>query len=325
MNAAPSPIRHTDFPGLRRGSLETLQVNLGYRCNQACTHCHVDAGPNRTEEMRRPTVDQVLDFLSASRVHTLDITGGAPEINVNFRYLVECARANGVHVIDRCNLTVLLLAEQEDLAAFLAAHRVEITASLPCYLPENVERQRGKGVFKGSIDALRRLNALGYGQPDSGLILNLVYNPQGPRLPPPQAALEDDYRRHLGDEFGVMFNRLYALANLPIHRFRHALVRDGELDAYMALLRGSHSPQNLDAVMCRSLISVDWQGYVYDCDFNQMAGVPLQLPARERVHITELTGFNVEGNPIQVADHCYGCTAGQGSSCGGALRQRSLA
>ena len=318
------PIR---FPALRRDALHTLQVNLGYTCNLQCAHCHVAAAPWRTESMSRETAEEVLAFLEASRragVRTLDLTGGAPEMNPNFRWLVSEARALGVHVMDRCNLTILLEPGHDDLAAFLAAHRVEIVASLPCYLEENVDTQRGSGVYESSITALRQLNALGYGREGSGLTLNLVYNPLGPKLPPPQAELEQDYRDELGSRFGITFNHLYALANMPIKRFGSMLVSLGQLDEYMALLQGAHQDENLASVMCRGLISVDWQGYVYDCDFNQMLGLPLRLrgrrgPSKERVHLRELTGVDLTGNPIVVAGHCYGCTAGQGSSCGGAL------
>ncbi|MGQ0657478.1 MAG: arsenosugar biosynthesis radical SAM (seleno)protein ArsS [Chromatiales bacterium] len=320
MRAFASERRYTEFPELRRARLETLQVNLGYRCNQACVHCHVDAGPDRTEEMSRGIVEEVLTFLDVSKVGTLDITGGAPELNPNFRYLVSVARARGVRVIDRCNLTILLQPGQEDLAEFLAAHQVEITASLPCYLPANVDRQRGKGVFHDSMAALRRLNGCGYAQPETGLVLNLVYNPQGPQLPPSQKQLEADYRERLFTDHGIVFNHLYVLTNMPIARFRHALIRDAGLDAYMHLLRSAFEEANLEGVMCRTLLSVDWRGYVYDCDFNQMLDLPLAHGARPRMRLSELIGVDLDGRPIRVADHCYGCTAGQGSSCGGALR-----
>jgi radical SAM/Cys-rich protein len=309
------------FPPIRRGRLDTLQVNVGYRCNQSCVHCHVNAGPNRTEEMARETVDAVLAFLAARRVPTLDITGGAPELNPHFRRLVRAARAAGVRVMDRCNLTILEVPGQEDLAQFLADERVEIVASMPCYLESNVDRQRGKGVFEGSIRGLRRLNSLGYGQPDTALVLNLVYNPQGPALPPPQEGLEADYKRVLAADHDVVFNRLYTLANMPIQRFGAILIAKGEFDRYLDLLRNAHLDANLDHVMCRNLISVDWRGYVYDCDFNQMLDLPLRHSARERVHLLDLLDADIEGAPIQVAGHCYGCTAGQGSSCGGALKQ----
>ena len=309
----------TAFPAIRRRAVETLQVNLGYRCNQSCVHCHVNAGPTRTESMDRETVDAVLAYLQASGVRTLDITGGAPELNPNFRDLVARARALGAHVMDRCNLTVLHEPGQQDLAGFLAAHGVEVVASLPCYLEDNVDRQRGKGVFQSSVRALRTLNALGYGREGSTLVLDLVYNPQGPSLPPEQQRLEQDYRRHLGERYGIVFNRLYTLANMPIQRFGSMLISKGQFNGYMQLLREAYREENLDAVMCRSLLSVDWQGYVYDCDFNQMLGLPLATAGRPRVRIAELIGRDLEGNPIQVKEHCFGCTAGQGSSCGGAL------
>jgi radical SAM/Cys-rich protein len=313
-------LQPTDFPAIRRRQVETLQVNLGYRCNQTCVHCHVNAGPTRTEEMVLETVDQVIAFLEASGIKTLDVTGGAPELNPHFRYLVGKARRLGIHVIDRCNLTILWEPGEETLAQFLAEQGVEVTASLPCYLEDNVDRQRGRGVFEKSIRALKRLNDLGYGQADSGLCLNLVYNPQGPTLPPPQAALEANYRRRLKDHYGIVFNRLYVLANMPILRFGSLLVSKGQLSGYMKLLHEAHRVENLQGVMCRTLLSVDWQGYVYDCDFNQMLGLPLQLGHRRRLHVSDLVGVELlTGNPIQVADHCYGCTAGQGSSCGGAL------
>jgi radical SAM/Cys-rich protein len=249
----------------------------------------------------------------------LDITGGAPELNPSFRYLVREARVLGVHVMDRCNLTILEEQGQEHLAEFLALHGVEIVASLPCYTEELVDRQRGKGVYEKSIASIRRLNALGYGQPDSGLALNLVYNPQGPSLPPAQDKLEADYKRILGETFGIVFNRLFTLANMPIQRFGSTLVSQGRFAQYLQLLKDSHRDANLDAVMCRTLVSVDWQGYVYDCDFNQMLGLPLAVQGKPRVRLPDLLGRDLEGSPIAVADHCFGCTAGQGSSCGGAL------
>jgi radical SAM/Cys-rich protein len=319
MHATLPLLRKTTFPAVSRSRLDTLQVNLGYKCNQSCVHCHVNAGPSRTEMMDRGTVDEVLGFLRASRVGSLDITGGAPELNPHFRYLVLEARRLGARVIDRCNLTVLEQPGQEDTAQFLASQRVDIVASLPCYLEDNVNRQRGDGVFQSSIRVLRRLNALGYGMPDTGLILDLVYNPQGPYLPPSQAKLEQDYRKSLGASHGVRFNRLYTLANMPIQRFGSTLVTKQQFGAYMQLLKDSHRDENLESVMCRSLISVDWRGYVYDCDFNQMLGLPLRVAGKPRVRLAELIGQDLAGNPVVVADHCFGCTAGQGSSCGGAL------
>jgi len=319
MHATLPLLEVSDFPAIRRERLETLQVNLGYKCNQSCVHCHVNAGPTRTEQMDRETVDTVLRYLEASGVGTLDITGGAPELNPHFLELVERARALGVHVIDRCNLTVLEEPGQEGLAEFLARARVEITASLPCYTEELVDRQRGKGVYETSIRTIRRLNVLGYAQDGSELALNLVYNPQGPSLPPAQEKLEADYRRILGERFGIRFNRLYTLANMPIARFGSTLISKGQFNAYMKLLQDSFREENLGAVMCRSMVSVDWQGIVYDCDFNQMLGLPLRIAGRPVVKLADLIGRDLAGNPIVVKDHCFGCTAGQGSSCGGAL------
>jgi len=312
-------LRDSDFPAIARVRLETLQINVGYRCNQSCVHCHVNAGPHRTEEMGREVVEAVLAFLRHSAVRRLDITGGAPELNPHFRHLVVAARKLGVHVMDRCNLTILGEPGHADLAEFLAAQQVEVIASLPCYLEDNVDRQRGKGVFGTSIEGLRKLNALGYAQPGSGLELSLVYNPQGPLLPPAQAPLEDAYRAHLRAQYAVEFTRLYTLANMPIARFGSTLISKGQFNAYMRLLRESHRDENLANVMCRTLLSVDWQGYVYDCDFNQMLGLPLAVAGRPRARLADLVGRDLEGRPITVADHCFGCTAGQGSSCGGAL------
>ena len=319
MHATLPLLEVSDFPALHRERLETLQVNLGYKCNQICVHCHVNAGPTRTEEMDRETVHTVLRYLEASGVGTLDITGGAPELNPHFRDLVERGRALGAHVIDRCNLTILEEPGQEGLAEFLADQRVEIVASLPCYTEELVDRQRGKGVYATSIRALRRLNALGYGAEGSHLALNLVYNPQGPSLPPAQEELEGDYKRILGERFGIRFNRLYTLANMPIARFGSTLISRGQFNVYMKLLQESFREENLGAVMCRALISVDWQGNVYDCDFNQMLGLPLRIAGRPRVRLVDLIGHDLAGNPIVVKNHCFACTAGQGSSCGGAL------
>jgi radical SAM/Cys-rich protein len=314
-----SLLENSDFPAISRGKLTTLQVNLGYVCNQQCLHCHVNAGPKRTEIMHKDTIDQMLRFLQASDVSLLDLTGGAPELNANFRYLVEKTRALGIQVMDRCNLTILNEPGQEDLAEFLATHQVAITASLPCYLQENVDKQRGKGVFDGSVQGLRKLNDLGYGVDGSSLILNLVYNPVGPYLPPSQQELQADYKKHLGDAYGIQFNQLLTITNMPIQRFGSTLVSKGQFDDYMKLLREAHQEENLASVMCRNLISVDWQGYVYDCDFNQMLKLPAMISNKPKTHIADLIGEDLEGKPIVVMDHCYGCTAGQGSSCGGAL------
>ena len=319
MHATLPLMESRDFPAIHRQQPETLQVNLGYKCNQSCLHCHVNAGPTRTELMARETIFEVIAYLKDAGIKTLDVTGGAPELNPLFRMLVEAARNIGVRVIDRCNLTILFEPGQQDLAQFLADQQVEVVASLPCYMEDNVDRQRGKGVFGTSIRALQLLNRLGYGQPGSALKLNLVYNPQGPVLPPEQKQLQQDYKQHLRDSYDIVFNELYVITNMPIQRFGSTLVSKGQFEHYMNLLKNAYQPANLDTVMCRTLLSVDWQGYVYDCDFNQMLELPIAWKNRPRTHLRELIGANLEGNPIVVRDHCYGCTAGQGSSCGGAL------
>ncbi|QKS30257.1 MAG: hypothetical protein FAZ92_00806 [Accumulibacter sp.] len=320
MHATLPLLSITTFPAVARRSVEVLQVNLGYRCNQSCLHCHVNAGPQRREEMTAETVDAVLAFISASpEVRALDLTGGAPELNPHFRRLVVAGRQRGLRVIDRCNLTILEEPGHEDLADFLATHRIEVVASLPCYLEENVEQQRGKGSFAASIRGLQRLNALGYGVADSGLQLNLVFNPQGPTLPPPQAALATAYREQLGERFGIVFNQLFTLANMPIQRFGSVLVSRGQFNGYMQLLRAAHREENVAHIMCRNLLSVDWQGYLYDCDFNQQLGLPIGGRGSFRLHISDIDAASLEGHAIRVAEHCYGCTAGQGSSCAGAL------
>lgn len=312
-------LKETDFPALRRGQLTTLQVNLGYRCNQQCLHCHVNAGPKRTEEMDAKGINEVLAFLEARSIKVLDLTGGAPELNPHFKSLIERARALGTHVIDRCNLTILEEPGQETLAEFLADNNVEVIASLPCYMKENVEQQRGAGVFEPSLAGLRQLNKLGYGQKNTNLKLNLVYNPQGASLPPAQQQLEADYKQHLATEYGIHFNNLFTLANMPIQRFGSMLISKGQFDEYMNLLKEAYQAENLSSVMCRSMLSVDWQGYVYDCDFNQMLDMPLINSSNKKAHLSDLLDVESIGQPIAIADHCYGCTAGQGSSCGGAL------
>ena len=319
MHATLPLLAKTDFPPIRRRRLETLQVNLGYVCNQACLHCHVNAGPTRTETMSLETVNHVLGYLAASGADTLDLTGGAPELNQHFRHVVRTARARGARVMDRCNLTILSEPGQEGLAEFLAQQQVHVVASLPCYTEELVDRQRGKGVYERSIEGIRKLNALGYAREGSGLVLDLVYNPQGPSLPPAQVALEADYKRILGEQFGIVFNSLFTLANMPIQRFGSTLVSKGQFNGYMELLRGAHRQENLDGVMCRSMVSIDWQGYLYDCDFNQMLGLPIALAGKSRTHVSDVMERDLGGHAIVVRDHCYGCTAGQGSSCGGAL------
>ncbi len=315
-NALPQ-LQAIEFPAISRRQLTTLQVNLGYLCNLACLHCHVNAGPMRKELMDGATIDLVIEFLERRGIKTLDLIGGSPEMNPHFRRLVTAARAHGVHVMDRLNPTIVEEPGYEDLPEFFVDNRLELIASLPCYLEDNVDKQRGSGVFQSSMRVLRRLNALGYGQ-GGELKLNLVYNPLGPSLPPSQVGLEADYKRMLYERHGVIFDHLYVITNMPIQRFGSTLISRGQFDDYMALLRGSYRPENLDNVMCRDLVSVDWQGFVHDCDFNQMLELPLG-GGDARVHLSELVAAEFEGRPIRVAGHCFGCTAGQGSSCGGAL------
>ncbi len=308
-----------DFPPLHRAALDTLQVNLTYRCNQRCLHCHVNAGPTRTESMSDDLIALLHQVIDAHPVATLDLTGGAPEMHPQFRALVSHARAAGTRVIDRCNLTILSEPGYEGLAEFLATEQVAISASLPCYSRDNVDRQRGDGVFERSIAGLRQLNRLGYGQPDSPLELNLVYNPQGPSLPPPQQALEADYKSHLLEDFGIVFSHLHTITNQPIARFGSTLVSRGQFNDYMQLLRDNFSADNLPGLMCRGTVSVDWRGYLYDCDFNQMLDLPMPVLASDRPHLRELLSQPLQDHPIATRDHCFACTAGQGSSCGGTL------
>ena len=307
-----------NFPQLSRRKTETLQINIGLRCNQQCVHCHVNSSPKRSEKMDQATISAVYDYVKQHNIQTLDITGGAPELHPQFRELVTAVRALGVTVIDRCNLTILSEPGQEDLAEFLAHEKTDIIASLPCYQEKNVDKQRGKGVFESSIIGLQKLNKLGYGKPELGLNLHLVYNPQGPDLPPAQKTLEDDYKKILMQDYGIIFNQLFVLCNMPINRFGSTLVSKGTFHDYMALLKKSHDDNNLENVMCRNMVSVDWQGFVYDCDFNQMLGLNINN-AGKKLHISDLNKVTLENQSIRVLDHCYGCTAGQGSSCGGAL------
>ncbi|TAL85659.1 MAG: radical SAM/Cys-rich domain protein [Rhodanobacter sp.] len=325
MNAVLSPSPPSFARSLRqhgltlsRTPLEILQVNVGKLCDLACQHCHVEAGPKRTEIMQQATVQRLLELLAdAPQVHTLDLTGGAPEMNPHFRTLVREARALGKTVIDRCNLTVLFRAGQEDTADFLAEQGVKVVASLPCYTKANVEQQRGQHVFDPSLRALHQLNALGYGRTDSGLELDLVYNPLGASLPPSQAALEATYRDELAEHFEIVFNRLFTITNMPIKRFLHLLEREGRYESYMQTLLDAFNPQAALGVMCRNLLSVDWRGQLYDCDFNQALELPLGGRSRSIWEIDKLA--DIERGPIAFDDHCYGCTAGAGSSCGGSL------
>lgn len=307
-----------DFPAIERDHLATLQVNLGYKCNQSCTHCHVNAGPSRTEMMSDETMESVVRYLSQRRVSMLDLTGGAPELHPRFRDLVSTARKMGIVVRDRCNLTILFEPAQSGLADFLASNQVEIVASLPCYTEDNVNKQRGKGVFTLSIKALKKLNALGYGKTDR-LRLYLVYNPSGPILPPPQAQLEQDYKKHLANDYGIYFDSLFVLTNMPIQRFGSSLLSTGHFESYMKTLRESHTPANMNTVMCKNTISIDWQGYVYDCDFNQMLDEPIVDSRNRSLHIEDLLTRDIHSIKVKTGNHCYGCTAGQGSSCSGAL------
>jgi len=315
---------------LAKGSIEILQVNLGKLCNMTCVHCHVEAGPTKTREnMDQRTAEAVAAYMKSNGgfqtrpygIKTLDLTGGAPEMNPNFRYLVTEARALGLHVIDRCNLTVLFLPGQEDLGQFLADHDVEIIASLPCYLQENVDKQRGKGTFDESIKALQFLNRLGYGKEEDDLTLNLVYNPVAPHLPPDQAELEKDYKERLKNDWGIVFNKLYTITNMPITRYAKYLKALNQYEAYQELLINSFNPATLDGLMCRNTLNVAWDGRLYDCDFNQA----LEMPIRNGKPITirDIYIWNLEGRRIETGNHCFGCTAGSGSSCRGALENKS--
>lgn len=312
----------SSFPEITRNQLDILQVNLGYLCNLSCVHCHVNAGPTRTELMEKENIDLIIEVLKKREIKILDLTGGAPEMNPHFRYLVRAARALGVQVIDRCNLAILNEVGFETLADFLAEQTVSVVASLPCYSQENVDQQRGKGAFESSITALKKLNALAYGQ-DKNLTLDLVYNPQGPSLPPPQAQLQEDYKVILKENFNIDFNELLTITNMPISRFGAVLLAHDQFDDYMQLLKDNYVKENLASVMCKNLISVSWDGYLYDCDFNQMLGIHarefLKNNETRRLHLKDLLESDFKNNPIQVADHCFGCTAGQGSSCSGAF------
>lgn len=305
--------------GLTRRSIDALQVNLGKYCNQACIHCHVEAGPARAEMMSRHTVDAVLRFLSRTAIAALDITGGAPELHPNFDYLVESAARLGRHIMDRCNLTVIFEPGKDYLPEFFRRHQVELICSLPCYEPENVDRQRGKGTFDLSIRALQILNKIGYGAGDTGLTLNLVYNPVEPHLPPAQEKLEEEYRKKLAANFGITFNHLYCLANVPITRYAMHLKLRGAYDTYTKLLADNFNAATLERVMCRNLVSVGWDGAIYDCDFNQMLHLPIRDATGTALHIDALDPEQLVGEKITVDDHCYACTAGCGSSCGGSL------
>jgi len=308
-------IKDTDFPQITRLSLKTLQVNLGYKCNQSCLHCHVNASPKRTEMMNKHTIDEVINFSYQNNVGTVDLTGGAPEMNQYFEYMIKKLREKNIHIIDRCNLTILQEKGMSKMIDFLAEHEVEIVASLPCYKDINVDAQRGKGVFTKSIKALQRLNKKGYGL-NKKLMLNLVYNPQGPELPPKQSELELEYKSYLLENYNIIFNKLFTITNMPINRFGSMLVSKKKFHSYMDLLKSTFSKTAKENVMCRNLLSIDYEGYVYDCDFNQMLGIDM---SNKKTHITDIKKDGLVNKIIATGDHCYGCTAGSGSSCGGVI------
>ncbi len=308
-------IKDTDFPQITRLSLKTLQVNLGYKCNQSCLHCHVNASPKRTEMMNKDTIDEVINFSYQNNVETVDLTGGAPEMNHYFKYMIKKLREKNINVIDRCNLTILEEKGMSRMIDFLAEHEVEIVASLPCYKDINVDAQRGKGVFTKSIKALQRLNKKGYGM-NKKLMLNLVYNPQGAELPPKQTELELEYKSYLLENYNILFNNLFTITNMPINRFGSMLISKKMFHSYMDLLKSTFSQIAKENVMCRNLLSIDYEGYVYDCDFNQMLGVDI---SNKKTHITDIKKDGLVNKIIATGDHCYGCTAGSGSSCGGVI------
>jgi len=307
-----------NFPFINRSLLKTLQVNIGYKCNQRCSHCHVNAGPDRTEMMSNKNIEMLVNTFKTNKFSTLDITGGAPEMHPMFKHVIKEAKDQNIEVIDRCNLTILTENGYEDLAAFLTKFKVQIIASLPCYLEKNVDKQRGYGVFKKSIQALKKLNSYGYGIEGTGLTINLVYNPIGACLPPPQSELEITYKKKLYEDYGIHFNKLFTLANMPIKRFADELKRNGSLEDYQSLLISTHNPSNVENVMCKSTLSVNWEGFLYDCDFNQQLSIPIE---GRSIHLKDLVDGKdfLTGKPIKVGQHCFGCTAGNGSSCGGAL------
>ena len=307
------------FPTIHRERIETVQVNLGYKCNQSCLHCHVNASPDRKESMSKKTMNQVRAFIKRVGAKTVDLTGGAPELNPHFRDFVRHLRDDDISIIDRCNLTILSEPDQSDLAKFLADQQITVIASLPCYTEDNVDAQRGDGVFQRSIKGLQMLNKLGYGQDESGLALNLVYNPTGPFLPPPQNTLQTEYKEHLWKHYGVIFNSLLTITNMPIKRFGSTLVSRKQFDTYMSLLKKNFDEKNLSSVMCKTLVSVDWEGYLFDCDFNQMLELNIENGNR-KINVSDLESDALSGRKISVKDHCFGCAAGQGSSCGGSLQ-----
>jgi radical SAM/Cys-rich protein len=304
---------------LKKSSIDVLQVNVGKLCNLTCSHCHVEAGPTKIKEnMSEETARAIVGMMNSLGAKTLDLTGGAPEMNPNFRYLVEQAHARKLHIIDRCNLTVLFEPGMEDLGEFLAEHNVEVIASLPCYCKDNVDQQRGDGTFSKSIDALRKLNSLGYGREGSGFDLNLVYNPVGAHLPPAQEKLERDYKNKLYADFGIIFNKLYTITNMPITRYAKYLKALNQLEAYTELLINNFNPHTLDGLMCRNTLNISWDGKLYDCDFNQMLGMSMR--DAQPLTVFTVSKNDLESRQILIANHCFACTAGAGSSCQGALK-----
>jgi len=318
LDTLPFLTEEITFPPVKRNSLDTLQVNLGYLCNQQCTHCHVNAGPKRKEIMSKDIIDSIITFIKNNPVKVLDITGGAPEMNPNFKYLVENSASYVNKIIDRCNLTILSEPGYENYVEFLKKYNVEIVASLPCYTEDNVDKQRGKGVFDSSIRIIKLLNAAGYGEDNSGLVLDFVYNPDGPFLPPDQKVLESDYKQILLKKYNIKFNHLFTITNMPIKRFGSMLLSKNLFHEYMQSLKLSFNPESMQSLMCLNMLSVSWDGYLYDCDFNQMLDVKVTGDNDKPAHISSVSLENISKN-IQIAEHCYGCTAGQGSSCGGAL------
>ena len=307
----------TTFPKIKKESIDTLQINIGYKCNQACKHCHVNSSPSRTEMMSEKILDLIPKIINKFNIKTLDITGGAPEMNPNFKKLILSLKNQNINIIDRCNLTIFFEKGYEDLPNFLAENKVIITASLPCYEKENVEKQRGSGVFDKSINAIKILNNLGYGKTDTGLVLNLVYNPINPTLPPPQEKLEDDYKKALYEKYNITFNNLYTITNMPINRYADFLKMTGELEKYFELLANNFNQQNLKNLMCKKTLSIDWEGQIYDCDFNQQLKLKSVSGPKNLYELLDYaSSFDYQ---IAAKNHCFACTAGSGSSCGGSL------
>lgn len=318
IDTLPLLVKDIQFPAIRKGKVDTFQLNLGYLCNQQCNHCHVNASPKRTEIMPKNVIDKIIDVISKSKnITTLDLTGGAPEMNPNFKYLVESLSHRLDKIIIRSNLTILTEPGYEDFVDFFARHEVQVTASLPCYSQENVDTQRGKGVFDDSIKSLQALNKAGYASPSTNLVLNLVYNPGGAFLPPPQQLLEEEYKKILQDKFNIKFNNLFTITNMPIKRFGSTLVSKKEFDNYLALLQESYNETSLESVMCKNIVSIGWDGTLYDCDFNQMLNLKVSNTLQN--NIQQLDKWQDTDQEIVIANHCFACTAGQGSSCGGAL------